>query len=77
MSFVEDFFGEGELIDIISGGEADVGNVFGRQGHSDAVAAEDAQLDAVNDAIAEQRRTTEAAQGFLSPFGAGGQRGID
>lgn len=77
MSFFEDFFGEGELIDIISGGEADVGNIFGRQGNSEAIAAEDAQLDAVDAAILEERRGREAGQGFLQPFGDLGQRGID
>jgi len=77
MSFIEDFFGEGELIDILSGGEADIGNVFGRQGNVEANEAEQAQLDALSAAIAEQRRSTGLAQGFLSPFGELGQRGVD
>jgi len=68
----EELFGE-ETTNIIG----DPLDLFGRRADQDIVDDTGLAVDAVNDAIAEQRRTTEIAQGFLSPFGAVGQRGID
>jgi hypothetical protein len=77
MSFIGDFFGDGELADIIVGGQADIADLGGQQARDEERDAAQAQEDAANDAISEFQRATGEAQGFLSPYGQIGQRGAD
>jgi len=55
MSFLGDFFGEGDALDILAGGQADVADIFGRRAGRAGQEAADAQEQAVLDAIEEER----------------------
>ena len=77
MGFLGDFFGDGEVMDIVAGGEADILDIFGRRGARASREAADEERSALEAAIEEQRRATEQGLGFLDPFAGVGQRGVD
>ena len=81
MGFVSSLTGDGSALGILSGGKADVLDLFGLQGEAAADAAsrqaEDVLLKKQRRSMQETRRATEEAQGFLSPFGGVGLQGVE
>lgn len=81
MGFISDFFGDGDVGDILFGGQADILDLGGMQAEDEAreasEAAEAAQLDALGRSIEETRRATAEGQGFLAPFGGVGLQGAE
>lgn len=79
MGFVRDTLGIKDVKSFFLGGKADILDFGGVQGEEDALEAsklaEEEQLDALGRSIAETRRSTEAGQSFLQPFGEVGQQG--
>jgi len=67
MGFITDFFGDGDLIDIVAGGKADVADLFGREGKRSAEAAATRQEEALGAGITEQRRQFDLLFGLSQP----------
>lgn len=68
----KDFFGDGDVMDYLSGGKADVGDIWGRQEARGAREAEEAasaaQEEQANTALGEYRRQFDVTQENLSPW---------
>ena len=67
MGFISDFFGDGDLIDIVAGGKADVADLFGQQGADAAEEAAAKQEAALGAGIGEQRRQFDLLLGLSQP----------
>lgn len=67
MGFISDFFGDGDLIDIVAGGQADVADLFGRKGKKAADEAAAIQEEALGAGITEQRRQFDLLFGLSEP----------
>jgi len=75
------FFGDGDFLDIVFGGKADILDLGGQQGEDESreasLKAEEELLTAQDKSIAETRRATAEGQAFLQPFGGVGLQGAE
>ncbi len=85
MGFVSDifggFFGDGDIMDIIAGGKADVADLWGMQGEDEAreasIESQSEMEQALDAAMMETRRSRDEGQSFLQPYGDVGLQGVE
>ncbi len=75
------FFGDGDAMDIIAGGKADVADLWGMQGEDDAreasIKSQSEMERALEAAMMETRRSRAEGQSFLQPYGDVGLQGVE